>query len=66
MTFLEALKSERPMRRKALMTTTQWIMLGYEGPNPVLGTACWRECTTGKRIGLRRADYQASDWEIMP
>lgn len=66
MTFLEALGSGRPMRRKPVMTAPEWLALGYTGANVVVGMPCWREVRTGKVIGLHRWDYEATDWEIMP
>jgi hypothetical protein len=38
MTFLEALGSGRPMRRKSTMTPPEWLALGYDGANAVAGT----------------------------
>ena len=66
MTFLEALGSGRPMRRKSTLTAPEWLALGYEGVNDVVGMPCWREVRSGNRIGLRRMDYEAADWEILP
>lgn len=68
MTFLEALASGRPMRRKGTIAGTpkEWIALGYEGINDAVGTPRWREVRSGKLVGLRRADYEATDWEIVP
>lgn len=54
------------MRRKSMMTALEWLALGYEGANDVVGMPCWREVRSGKRIGLHRADYEARDWEILP
>lgn len=48
------------------MITHEWLALGYEGANDVVGMSCWREVRSGKRIGLRRVDYEADDWEILP
>lgn len=71
MNFLDALKSGRPMRRKigtlAIGTPdAEWLALGYDGANDVVGTPRWREIRSGKAIGLRRADYEAADWETLP
>lgn len=66
MTFLEALGSGRPMRRKSLMGTPEWLALGYEGANDAVGMPCWREVRSGKKIGLHRTDYEALDWEVVP
>lgn len=65
MTFLEAIRSGRPMRRKMSSGDSEWLALGYDGPNDVIGTPRWREVRSGKAIGLRRSDYEASDWEIL-
>lgn len=65
-TFLEALGSGRPMRRKSAMMTPEWLVIGYEGTNDTVGMPCWREVRSGKKIGLRRVDYEATDWEIVP
>jgi hypothetical protein len=54
------------MRRKSTMVTPEWLALGYEGASDVVGIPCWREVRSGKRIGLRRTDYEAADWEILP
>lgn len=67
MTFLEALGSGRPMRRKSTtMMTPEWLALGYEGANDVVGMPCWRQIRSGIKTGLRRTDYEAADWEILP
>lgn len=66
MTFLQVLGSGRPMRRKSTMTSPEWLVLGYEGANDVVGVPCWREVRSGRRIGLSRVDYEANDWEILP
>jgi hypothetical protein len=66
MSFLQALASGRPMRRESTMMTPEWLALGYEGTNDVVGMSCWREVRSGNKIGLRRADYEATDWEILP
>jgi hypothetical protein len=57
------------MRRKNTFTTFpdgEWLALGYDGANDVVGTPRWREVRSGKATGLRRADYEATDWEILP
>jgi hypothetical protein len=66
MNFLKALASGRPMRREMPSDSNEWIALGYEGPNDVVGTPRWREVRSGKAIGLHRFDYEATDWEICP
>lgn len=67
MTFLEALKTGRPIRRTtAVAVPREWISLGYEGTNDIIGTPRWREIMSGKAIGLRGYDYLAEDWEAMP
>ncbi len=66
MTFLKALASGRPMRRKIPGGGNEWIVLGYEGPSDVVGTPRWREARSGKAIGLHVFDYEAEDWEICP
>lgn len=66
MTFLEALKSGRPMRRKhSTRGHGPYVVLGDtmvygEHYNP------WLRIDTGKEITLARWDYEADDWEIMP
>ena len=54
------------MRRKSTMMTPEWLAIGYEGANDTVGMPCWREVRSGKKIGLRRADYEATDWEVVP
>ena len=54
------------MRRKSAMMTPEWLVIGYEGTNDTVGMPCWREVRSGKKIGLRRVDYEATDWEIVP
>lgn len=68
MTFIEALKTGRPMRRKSMSASWNgpWLVLGYDGPNETVGTPRWREMDSGKAIGLRRYEYTAEDWEVMP
>lgn len=67
MTFLEALKTGRPMRRKtSLNWSNPWLTLGYNGPNDTCGTPQWREIASGQAVGLHRYDYTADDWEVMP
>ena len=66
MTFLEAISSGRPMRRRMATGAGEWLALGYDGPNETVGTPRWREVRSGKAIGLRRYDYEATDWEILP
>ena len=67
MTFVEAIKTGRPMRRRHVTFSLDlWLALGYEGANSTTGTPRWREVATGRPSGLRSADYLADDWEVMP
>jgi hypothetical protein len=66
MTFGDAIKSGRPMRRKFWTLEGEWLALGYDGPNDAVGTPRWREVRSGKAVGLRYSDYTATDWEILP
>jgi hypothetical protein len=67
MTFLEALKTGRPMRRRPPPS------LGY-GPWIVIGDTWrgseqwhpWIRIDNGKEITLASWDYLAEDWEVMP
>lgn len=61
MTFVEALKTGRPMRRKMW---EKWIFLGTIAYFPK--TPRWRVIETGEEAGLHSYDYTASDWEVMP
>jgi hypothetical protein len=65
MTFVEAIKTGRPMRRKSASIVPEWIVLGYDGSNDVVGIPRWRETRSGKLIGLRFSDYTAEDWEVL-
>jgi hypothetical protein len=65
-TFLEAIASGRPMRRKLPGGGNEWLSLGYHGANDVVGTPTWREVRSGEATGLRRSDYEATDWETLP
>jgi len=38
----------------------------FTGENDAVGVPRWREVRSGKMIGLRRSDYEASDWEVIP
>lgn len=64
MTFIEALKTGRPMRRQnTVLNRSPWLYLGemdFYPRRPV-----WREIETGKEVGLHRFEYEASDWEVM-
>ncbi len=64
MTFLEALKTGRPMRRDNYSHDRPWLYLGEETGWPA--TPCWRQIHDGARVGLHTFDYQATDWEVMP
>lgn len=66
MNFLQALTSGRPMRRKTSGYSAEWLVLGYEGTNDVVGRPTWRIVRSGVAIGLRRSDSEATDWEILP
>lgn len=66
MTFLEALKTGRPIRRRIGTMDAEWLALGYDGANDVVGVPRWREVRSGRTIGLRRSDYEATDWEALP
>lgn len=65
MTFLEALRTGRPMRRRIFENTFgPWLYLGESSgmlPQPV-----WRRIDSGEARGLSKLDYQAEDWEVMP
>lgn len=77
MTFLEALKTGRPMRRDDTNYEKPWLFLGYEHTLP-LGTFeiitstvttsghRWRDIQNGNPTGLSKEDYLADDWEVMP
>ena len=66
MTFIDALKTGRPMRRKTGITYSYpWTYLGKIDTSPD-SLPCWREIETGKIIGLFSFDYIAEDWEAMP
>lgn len=68
MTFIEALKTGRPMRRKSNTITFSepWLYLGLEGDGVSIPVPCWREIKTGVATGLHAYDYIAEDWEVMP
>lgn len=66
MTFIEALNTGRPIRRRSDTYTPEWLALGYEGSNDTVGVPRWREVRSGKAIGLRFSDYIADDWEVLP
>lgn len=63
MTFIDAVKTGRPMRRKSNTITFSgpWLYLGLEEEGPR-----WREIKTGVTTGLHAYDYIAEDWEVMP
>lgn len=73
LTFLEALKTGKPMRRGMM----PWIWLGAERENveatygvlmtypPYYDRLQWRSIHTGKPYGLSVEDYTANDWTVM-
>lgn len=63
MTFLEALRTGLPMRRKS-SPGSLWLVLGHEKYQG-LEVPRWREISTGSAIGLHSWDYTADDWEVM-
>jgi hypothetical protein len=66
MTFLEALKTARPMRRSSQWSyAPQWLHLGHDG-GVIEKRPVWRRIDTGSAIGLSYPDYLADDWEVMP
>lgn len=65
MTFLEALKSGRPIRRPWTLAESPWLYLGEDSNGLGRTIACWRQIKDGKRIGLFRWDYEADNWEVM-
>jgi hypothetical protein len=65
MTFLEALQTGLPMRRKSGgIHLAPWLSLGHE---KCAGHEVprWREISTGAAVGLHSWDYKADDWEVM-
>lgn len=68
MTFIEALKSGRPMRRKSGtgIFTRPWVYLGEDTTSSIDNRPVWRRIDTGELIGLHSYDYAADDWEVMP
>jgi len=64
MTFIEALKTGRPMRRKWFDSDGPWLYLGGGSVYP--NTPCWRRIDTGEIVGLHSYDYIANDWQVMP
>jgi hypothetical protein len=66
LTFLEALKSGRPMRRMSQLNSgSPWLFLGTASSAP-LASPTWRRIDTGETAALARWDYTAGDWEVMP
>ncbi len=65
MTFLNALRTGRPMRRLSTWAFCSWRHLGESasvgGRSPV-----WRFIDTGEVRGMTREDYEADDWEVIP
>ena len=66
MTFIEALKSGRPMRRPWHTGQSPWLHLGEDSARFGQTIPGWRRIDTGERTGLARWDYAATDWEVMP
>jgi hypothetical protein len=64
-TFIEALKTGRPMRRKSTVFAPPWLTLGHEKQFGY-DVPRWRHIDTGEAIGLHSWDYLADDWEVMP
>lgn len=64
MTFIEALKTGRPIRRKWSNVNGPWLHLG-EAPGAI-SRPQWRRIDTGDAVGLARHEYLAEDWEAMP
>ena len=66
LTFTEALKSGRPIRRsppgRSVPEVGPWLFLGVAD----YASGCWRNIQTGAVVGLHKADYLATDWEVMP
>jgi hypothetical protein len=80
MTFLDALRANRPIRRTKRHTsidtidgkhewfiTGPWIWIGNipRPPGEYDGDP-WLRLDTGARVTLTREDYLAEDWEPMP
>lgn len=66
MTFLEALKTGRPIRRRSSWPhAPQWLYLGDDG-RIMNQRPCWRRIDTGELVGLSASDYLADDWTVMP
>lgn len=66
MTFLEALKTGRPMRRLSTLINEPWLFLGVRIRNTYQNMPQWRRTDTGEEVGLHAFDYHADDWEVMP
>lgn len=64
MTFLEALKTGRPIRRESQWAWCQWRHLGNDGGISKL--PMWRALDTGAPLGITREDYLADDWQVLP
>lgn len=68
MTFLEALKTRRPMRRTSdFSCDPPWLHLG-NSCSGLTGRSKpqWRRIDTGAEVGLHIWDYEADDWEVLP
>jgi hypothetical protein len=64
-TFLDALKSERPMRRTSTFGSPPWLTIG-EKQSGGGWRHPWLRLDTGEEVTLTRFDYLAEDWEVMP
>ncbi len=73
MTFLEAIKHRKPMRRTEYLSV-RWVYLGHETEPRESDLACliggydrpqWLYIATGKKAGLSFDDYMADDWEVL-
>lgn len=67
MTFLDAVRANRPMRRRIGTSSGPWIAQGAlcreDRPHPGFGEP-WVRTDTGDQLTLSREDYLADDWEI--
>ena len=71
MSFLEALRARRPMRRRRLPDglTGPWIsqvLLPREDRPQSHFAEPWVRADTGAHLTLSREDYLADDWEVQP
>jgi hypothetical protein len=66
MTFLEALKTGKPMRQKAVgLNENHWLWLGSTDSRLGLTRPCWRSMETGEIVTFARYEYLADDWEVL-